>query len=118
MVPAVMVVALAATYVTSALSQEKKEVEQPIPEFTKEFLSDPENIALGKGIWDEQCTHCHGTKAYPGKAPKLRPSRYKPEFIYHRVTYGFRGMPPWEDVYSEEERMAVTAYIKSKKFSP
>jgi len=92
--------------------------EQEIPDITEEMLGDPEVIAAGEAVWQEQCRHCHGRSAYPGKAPKLRPSRYEPEFVYHRVTYGFRGMPAWEDVYSEEERVAVTAYILSPQFSP
>ena len=88
------------------------------PEFTEEVLADAEMIATGEAIWQEQCRHCHGRSAYPGKAPKLKPSRYEPEFVYDRVTHGFRAMPAWKDVYSEEERVAVTAYVLSKSFSP
>ena len=32
--------------------------------------------------------------AYPGKAPKLNPGTYTPDFIFDRVTYGFGKMPP------------------------
>jgi mono/diheme cytochrome c family protein len=92
--------------------------DKPIPEMPAEYLSDPENIQVGKEIWDDQCQHCHGRDAYPGKAPKLRPAKYSPDFVYHRVTYGFRGMPPWEEIYTEEERMDVVAYILSPEFSP
>lgn len=94
------------------------EVEKVIPEFSEEYLSDPENLASGKEVWESTCRACHGASAYPGKAPKLRPSRYDAEFVYDRVTYGFRKMPPWEDVFSDEERMNVTAYILSRGFSP
>jgi mono/diheme cytochrome c family protein len=72
-------------------------------EFTEEFLADPERIAAGKEIWDEQCALCHGARAYPGKAPKPN---------------GFRKMPAWKDVYDDEERMDLVAWIKSRKFSP
>lgn len=88
------------------------------PLLTPEMLSDPNNIAIGEAIWHEQCTHCHGAKAYPGKAPKLRPARYKPEFVYHRVANGFRGMPAWSEIYSQEEIIGIVAYVKSKEFSP
>jgi hypothetical protein len=27
-------------------------------------------------------------------------------------------MPPWEHVFSDHERMAITAYMKSARFSP
>jgi hypothetical protein len=33
-------------------------------------------------------------------------------------TYGFGRMPAWEPVFSDHERMAVTAYLKSDRFSP
>jgi mono/diheme cytochrome c family protein len=88
------------------------------PEFTEEYLNDPVNIAVGKEIWVGQCALCHGARAYPGKAPKLKPKRYTPDFTYKRITKGFRKMPPWEDVYTLEERMALVAWIKSRKFSP
>lgn len=92
--------------------------EHPIPEFTEEFLDDPETLATGKEVWDSTCRACHGKSAYPGKAPKLRPSRYDVEFVYGRVTWGFRKMPAWEDVFSKEERMSVAAYVVSRRFSP
>ncbi len=91
--------------------------EQPVV-FTEEYLNDPEVFKQGKEIWFEQCVHCHGYNAYPGKAPKLKPKRYKPEFVYKRVAKGFKKMPAWEDVYEKEELMAVVAYVKSKNFSP
>ena len=87
-------------------------------EFTEAFLNDPANVTAGGEIWVEQCRHCHGKSAYPGKAPKLKPRRYKPDFVYDRVTNGFRKMPPWKDVYNREERMRIVAYILSKEFSP
>ncbi len=88
------------------------------PEFTEAYLNDPANIAAGQEIWAEQCRHCHGRSSYPGKAPKLKPRRYTPKFVYDRVTDGFRKMPPWKDVYDWDERKSIVAYVKSKKFSP
>jgi mono/diheme cytochrome c family protein len=85
--------------------------------FTEEFLNNPDNIAKGQEIWVEQCQFCHGKNAYPGKAPKLKPRKYTPEFVYKRVTKGFKGMPGWEDVYNDQERMSVAAWIMNKDFS-
>ena len=42
----------------------------------------------------------------------------KPEWVFKRVTNGFRKMPAWRYVFTREERMAVTAFVMSKKFSP
>lgn len=89
----------------------------PVP-FTEAYLASDENIAAGGEIWADQCRHCHGAKAYPGKAPKLKPHKYKPDFVYRRITDGFRKMPAWMEVYSDEERMQIVAYILSSKFSP
>lgn len=87
------------------------------PEFTEEFLADAVNISAGEALW-KQCRHCHGRNAYPGKAPKLKPRKYTPAFTYKRITNGFRKMPPWKDVFTQEQRMQLVAYIKSKQFSP
>jgi mono/diheme cytochrome c family protein len=97
---------------------EAQQQQQPIPPLPREMLAEPDRVAAGKAVWEEQCTHCHGRNAYPGKAPKLDPGRYSPEFIYHRATYGFRGMPPFGEIYDEQQRIGVVAYILSPSFSP
>jgi mono/diheme cytochrome c family protein len=90
----------------------------PAPPLPAEKLKDAAAIATGEKLWQEQCTHCHGAKAYPGKAPKLQPRTYKPEFVWDRVHNGFRGMPPWKDVYKPDEVVALVAYILSDEFFP
>ena len=84
---------------------------------TEEFMSDPANIESGQELFQQQCTKCHGKGAYPGKAPKLNVRKLTPEDIYLRTTYGWRRMPAWEDVFTDDERMAITAYMKSPRFS-
>lgn len=88
------------------------------PEFTEAFLNDQPNIDAGKVLWFGQCTHCHGYKAYPGKAPKLKPRKYKPTFVYKRVFKGFKKMPGWKEVFSKNEIMQIVVYVKSQQFSP
>ena len=101
-----------------ALAQEPKTIKEPAPVFDKAFLSNKKNIATGRNVWEHQCRHCHGAAAYPGKAPKLNPGQLAPDFIYDRVTFGFGKMPAWKDVFSDEQRRGVVAYIKSRDFSP
>jgi mono/diheme cytochrome c family protein len=84
---------------------------------TEAFMNDPANVERGQQLFQQQCTKCHGKGAYPGKAPKLNAKKLSPEDIYLRVTYGYRRMPAWEEVFTEEERMAITAYMKSSHFS-
>lgn len=90
----------------------------PPPPIPSSLLKDTVVIAQGEKIWHEQCTHCHGARAYPGKAPKLQPRTYKPEFVWDRVHNGFRGMPAWKEVYKPEEVLALVAYVLSDEFFP
>jgi len=92
--------------------------DEPVPKFDAAYLSNAANIKLGEGVWATQCRHCHGNSAYPGKAPKLSPGGMEPDFIFDRVTNGFRKMPGWKEVFTLEERKSVVAYIKSDSFSP
>lgn len=102
----------------AAAAQEQKAVKEPGPVFDMAYLANKKNIAAGREVWQNQCRHCHGAAAYPGKAPKLNPGQLLPDFIYDRVTFGFGKMPAWKDVFSLEQRKAVVAYIKSDDFSP
>jgi len=88
-----------------------------LPPFPKELLDNAEYVAEGKEVFGKICKFCHGKSAYPGKAPKLNPPRYTPEFVYDRVTNGFRGMPAFQEQFSEKERQAVVTYVLSKDFS-
>lgn len=92
--------------------------EETVPEFDAEYMANNEAITTGDGLWVKQCRHCHGNSAYPGKAPKLKPSGYTAEFVFDRVTNGFRKMPAWKTVFTLDERKALVAYIMSTKFSP
>ncbi len=92
--------------------------DEPVPTFDQKYLGNPVNIKLGQTVWNTQCMHCHGSKAYPGKAPKLKPGELEPVFIFDRITYGFKGMPPWRAVFTREERKALVAWIKSDGFAP
>ncbi len=99
-------------------ADEAEEPRAPPPPLPEKVLRDPTVITTGEKLWQDQCTHCHGSRAYPGKAPKLQPRLYKPEFVWDRVYNGFRGMPPWKDAYSDEEVVAIVAYVMSDEFFP
>lgn len=87
-------------------------------EFSEEYLADRANFEAGKKLWFGQCTLCHGFKAYPGKAPKLKPAGYKPTFVFKRIYKGFKKMPAWNEVYTIEETRQLVAYIKGQGFAP
>jgi mono/diheme cytochrome c family protein len=88
----------------------------PPVEFTPGFLGDPKNVQKGRVVWQARCQFCHGKSAYPGKAPKLDPSRYPPQFVYDRVANGFQGMPPWRHEFSVDDLKSVVAYVLSREF--
>lgn len=88
------------------------------PDFSDDYLAEAGPIGIGGDLWAKQCRHCHGNSAYPGKAPKLKPAGYTPDFVFDRLTNGFRKMPAWKSHFSLEERMAIVSYILSDKFSP
>lgn len=113
---AIVVMAIPANAQSSATNAEPPG--DPPPPLPAETLQNMEVITRGEKLWQDQCTHCHGAKAYPGKAPKLQPRLYKPEFVWDRVHNGFRGMPPWKEVYKPEEIVALVAYILSEEFFP
>lgn len=117
---AVLAAALLGWAVPGALAQTPPpaEPDEPVPTFTADFLLDAKVIGTGRDVWQQQCRHCHGNSAYPGKAPKLSPGSLDPVFIFDRVTYGFKGMPAWRHVFTREQRLALVAYIKSNSFSP
>ena len=85
-------------------------------EFTKDFLGDPRNVQRGRDVWQGRCQFCHGKMAYPGKAPKLHPSRYTPAFVYDRVANGFQGMPPWRHEFSVDQLKSVVAYVLGQEY--
>ena len=89
----------------------------PPVEFTPEFLNDAKNVQRGRAVWQARCQFCHGKSAYPGKAPKLDPSRYTPAFVYDRVANGFQGMPPWRHEFSVDDLKSVVAFVLSREFA-
>jgi mono/diheme cytochrome c family protein len=90
----------------------------PPPPLPPDVLKDPKLVAAGEALWKDSCAHCHGSKAYPGKAPKLQPHKYKAEFVWDRVHNGFKDMPPWKEVYTPEQVISLVAWVKSEDFWP
>ena len=114
----VALTALVAATVVIAQTAPAPEADEPMPTFAPQFMRDAKALGIGREVWQQQCRHCHGNSAYPGKAPKLSPGSLDPVFIFDRITYGFKGMPPWRAVFTREQRLALVAYIKSESFSP
>ncbi|MGH6815379.1 MAG: c-type cytochrome, partial [Hyphomicrobiaceae bacterium] len=104
---------ISAATAVAQTAPEQEGPRDPPPPLPAEMLKDAKVISQGEKLWQDQCTHCHGARSYPGKAPKLQPRLYKPEFVWDRTHNGFRAMPPWKDVYKPEEIVALVAYVLS-----
>jgi mono/diheme cytochrome c family protein len=126
---ALVVIALAAAGITASAqapapssdassADTSNEPRDPPPPLPATVLKDPQVIATGEALWKDNGQHCHGSKAYPGKAPKLQPHKYKPEFVWDRVHNGFRSMPPWKELYKPDEVIALVAWVMSDEFWP
>jgi len=115
---ALLAMPAAAQAPSTAPAAESEEKRDPPPPLPADVLKDPKVISGGEAIWKENCQHCHGSKAYPGKAPKLQPTKYKPEFVWDRVHNGFRSMPAWKELYNDEQVISIVAWVMSAEFWP
>jgi mono/diheme cytochrome c family protein len=72
-----------------------------------------EQIKKGAELYETHCQTCHGPRlANPPWAADLRqfPREDRARFV-DTVSYGRRGMPPWEDVLKPEDIEALWAYV-------
>ena len=72
-----------------------------------------ELMKKGAELYETHCQTCHGPRlANPPWAADLRkfPREDHARFV-DTVTYGRRGMPPWEDVLKPEDIEALWAYV-------
>ncbi len=100
---------------TATATEEPRDPPPPLP---LDLLKDEKRITEGNALWKENCAHCHGSRSYPGKAPKLTPRRYKPDFVWDRIHNGFKDMPAWKELYTPEQVIALVAYVLSDEFWP
>lgn len=76
-------------------------------------LDDPDAIEAGKSIFHSTCAdYCHGHEPvlFIGRGDEL-----EPEYVYKTIYEGGKGatpMPPWGEVFSEEEIWELVSYIK------
>ena len=83
------------------------------------FISDPEKVAAGKVNFDAQCAACHGPQGQGLIGPNLTDQYWvlggQSTDIYTVISKGSlqKGMPPWEGMYTEEQRAELVAYVLS-----
>lgn len=98
---------------------------QPEPERGPALLEasrDAKTVRAGKKLYSQLCASCHGPEGTGGDAPtNLFDAKWnnggKPEQIWATINAGLleKGMPPWQGAVAEEDLVAITAYLLSKK---
>ena len=80
--------------------------------------SDQAKIDLGKGIFAERCSHCHGPNMVNSGTitPDLRKfPDDKPRFVTTVKQGKNNRMPPWGDVLNDDDINNLWAYISSRR---
>ena len=84
-----------------------------------QFVEDPAHVEAGAAHYAAQCASCHGQQGQGLIGPNLADNYWihgnSNVDIYNVITDGViaQGMPPWESVFSPEERAELVAYVQS-----
>jgi len=101
--------------VQSATAQQNADSEQAQ---TDQAKADPSKIDLGKAIFAERCSHCHGPNMVNSGTitPDLRRFPDDHERFVNTVKHGKNNrMPPWGDVLNDDDIADLWAYISSRR---
>jgi mono/diheme cytochrome c family protein len=85
---------------------------------TEEASGDQAKIDLGKAIFAEKCSHCHGPNMVNSGTitPDLRRFPDDHERFVTTVKQGKNNrMPPWGDVLNDDDIANLWAYISSRR---
>ncbi len=83
------------------------------------FINDPAKVEAGKANYDAQCAACHGPQGQGLIGPNLTDSYWvlggQSTDIYSVISKGSlqKGMPPWEGMFTEEQRAELVAFVLS-----
>ncbi len=100
-------------------------------QFKKPWISTPELVAKGKGLYEQQCVACHGATGQgngPAGAALNPPPRNftvaagwkngrKPTGVFKTLTQGLNQMPVFSSL-SSDDRWAMTQYVLSLAPNP
>ena len=84
-----------------------------------EYVGDATKVEAGATHYAAQCVACHGAQGQGLIGPNLTDNYWIKGGslldIYNNITEGSleKGMPPWEGVFSPEQRAELVAYIRS-----
>lgn len=92
--------------------------EEVTPDVLASAVGKDDRLATGKTVFVENCAQCHAEDGGGKVGPNLTDDYWihggKLMDIYNIVTDGYKNlMPAWEGRLSQDERIAVTAYVRS-----
>lgn len=91
---------------------------------TNPFPDEPLVLMQGEELYNMYCAACHGEAGYgdgsPGGAFGPKPANFHDEevkgqsdgVLYWKISSGRGIMPPFEDIFSEEQRWQLVAYLR------
>jgi cytochrome c oxidase cbb3-type subunit 3 len=89
------------------------------PELMSEYIDNPDAIQAGSETFVSNCVMCHGDKAQGLIGPNLTDEYWihggSAADLFKTITNGVpeKGMTPWGNILSQEQRLQVIAYIRS-----
>jgi cytochrome c oxidase cbb3-type subunit III len=93
------------------------EVRWPASAQSAEFVPTAELAAAGQGVYQTNCSACHGQALEGGIGPSLADGEWlhggSPQEVMHTVAEGVpaKGMPAWGPILGPERVRQVSAYI-------
>ncbi len=80
----------------------------------------PEQVAQGKALYEANCLECHGADGAQVEKARFddpeRMAQRSAEALFYAITQGGEDMPPFAAQLSEDERWALTAYLRTFTF--
>jgi len=112
---ALAILSLAPAMLPRATAQQNAESE---PAASEQAKIDPAKIDLGKAIFAERCSHCHGPNMVNAGTitPDLRRFPDDHDRFVNTVKRGKNNrMPPWGDVLNDDDIADLWAYVSSRR---
>jgi mono/diheme cytochrome c family protein len=112
------------TYSIHSLSQEKWVAPAWADTLKSPFPDEPLIAAQGEELYSMHCWSCHGEEGYgdgaAGGALGVKPANFHDEQVkkqsdgalYWKLSNGRGNMPPFKDVFSDEQRWQLVAYLR------
>ncbi|MGA0557863.1 c-type cytochrome [Larkinella sp. VNQ87] len=89
-----------------------------------QYPTEPLTLAQGEELFQEFCSSCHGEAGYgdgaAGRALGAKPANFHdPEVVkqtdgalFWKLSNGRGNMPPFKEVFSDEQRWQLVAYVR------